>query len=160
MKRRRGIVIDEPASLPPLGDEIEFMRLVWAVERGLESASKQLASSAGVTWPQRLALHLVGRFPGVSAGQLASALHLHPSTLTGILRRLERRHLLSRRADPRDGRRAAFGLTPSGRQLDLALLGSIEPTVRRVLSEIPPSQVRVVENVLARLARSLGVECD
>jgi len=160
MTRTRGASVDEAAALPPLGDEIEFMRLIWAVERGLESASTQLAASAGVTWPQRLVLHIVGRFPGVSAGQLATALHIHPSTLTGTLRRLERRRLLSRRPDPRDGRRAAFGLTPAGRQLDLALLGSIEPTVRKVLSEVPAREVRVVEQVLTRLARSLGVACD
>lgn len=160
MTRARGTAVDDAASLPSLGDEIEFMRLIWAVDRGLESASTRLAASAGVTWPQRLVLHIVGRFPGVSAGQLATALHIHPSTLTGMLRRLERRRLISRRPDPRDLRRAAFGLTPAGRRLDLALLGSIEPTVRKVLSEVPARDVRVVEQVLTRLARSLGIACD
>ena len=37
-------------------------------------------------------------------------MHVHPSTLTGILKRLERQGLVERRADPRDGRRALFGV--------------------------------------------------
>ena len=43
--------------------------------------------------------------------QLAVIMHLHPSTLSGILKRLERRDLLSRRPDPRDRRRALLALT-------------------------------------------------
>ena len=42
----------------------------------------------------------------------------HPSTLTGVLRRLETRGMLLRRSDPRDARRALFGLTPRGRKMD------------------------------------------
>ena len=66
------------------------MRLLWAVDHGLQRRSKRMAATLGVTGPQRLVIRIVGRFPGISAGRLASILHLHPSTLTGILRRLER----------------------------------------------------------------------
>ncbi len=154
---RRGDRADEPAALPPLGSDIEFMRLIWAVEHGLESASKRLAAASGVTEPQRLVLHIAGRFPGVSAGQLARALHIHPSTLTGVVRRLERRRLITRRPDPRDRRRAAFGLTPAGRQLDASLLGAVEPRIGQALADIPQHEIQVVERVLRGLAERLGV---
>ena len=76
--------------MPPLGEQLEFMRLLWAIDHGLQTRSKRMAAALGVTGPQRLVIRIVGRFPGVSAGQLARILHLDPSTLTGILRRLER----------------------------------------------------------------------
>lgn len=96
-----------------------------------------MAAVLGVTGPQRLAVRIVGRFPGISAGQLAGVLHLHPSTLTGILRRLERRGLLTRRRDPRDSRRVAFGLSAAGRRLDVEASGTIESITEGLLATLP-----------------------
>jgi hypothetical protein len=36
-----------------LGETLEFMRLLWAIDHGLQRRSKQLASTLGVTGPQR-----------------------------------------------------------------------------------------------------------
>jgi DNA-binding MarR family transcriptional regulator len=148
--------VDERA-LPALGEALEFVRLIRAIDHGLEKASKQLAASAGVTGLQRLVLHIVGRFPGLSAGQLATTLHVHPSTLTGVLGRLERRGLLSRRPDPRDGRRASLGLTPAGRRLDAAVVGTADAVVQQLLLDLPRGRARAAREVLAQLAERLGV---
>ncbi len=143
--------------LPALGEVLEFMRLLWAVDHGLQKRSRSMAASLGLTGPQRLVIRIAGRFPGISAGQLATILHVHPSTLTGVLRRLQRRGLLTRRPDPRDGRRAAFGLTRRGRELDVASAGTIESTVRELLTAAPPRTIRATQEVLRMLAASLGV---
>src|SRR5438105_14211859 len=116
-----------------LGPILEFMKLLWAVDHGLQSASKRMEATFGITGPQRLVVRIVGRFPGISAGALAEVLHVHPSTLTGVLRRLETRGMLLRRADPKDARRALFGLTPRGRKMDTLRTGTVEQAVRRVL---------------------------
>ena len=70
-----------------LGPVLEFMRTLWALDHALQSASKRMESRLRVTAPQRLVVRIVGRYPGVSAGELSEILHLHPSTLTGILGR-------------------------------------------------------------------------
>jgi DNA-binding MarR family transcriptional regulator len=44
-----------------------------------------MIGEVGVTGPQRLVLRVVGLFPGMSAGELATVLRVHPSTLTGVL---------------------------------------------------------------------------
>src|SRR5437762_12214338 len=108
---------------PPLGAVLDFMRLLWAVDHSLQSASKRMESAFGITGPQRLVVRIVGRFPGISAGGLADILHVHPSTLTGILRRLEMRGVLQRRGDPNDGRRALFTLTNRGKKVDTLRTG-------------------------------------
>src|SRR5438445_2911803 len=122
---------------PPLGAVLDFMRLLWALDHALQSASKRMESNFGLTGPQRLVMRIVGRFPGIAAGRVAQILHVHPSTLTGILKRLEARGLLQRRADPRDARRALFILTPRGRKLDTVRTGIVEQAVRRVLGKDP-----------------------
>src|SRR3954466_12832271 len=127
----------EGAGAPPLGAVLDFMRLLWAVDHALQSASKRMESTYGVTGPQRLVVRIVGRFPGIAAGRVAEILHVHPSTLTGILKRLEARGMLQRKADPRDARRALFALTAKGRKLDTVRTGAVELAVRRVLAREP-----------------------
>ncbi|HUJ24719.1 MAG TPA: MarR family transcriptional regulator, partial [Myxococcales bacterium] len=104
--------------------------------------------------PQRLVVRIVGRFPGIAAGRVAEILHVHPSTLTGILKRLEGRGILQRKADPRDARRALFSLTPKGRKLDTIRTGAVEQAVRRVLA-VDPSKVAAAQEILAALSHEL-----
>ena len=138
----------------PLGAVLDFMRLLWAVDHALQSASKRMESTFGLTGPQRLVVRIVGRFPGISAGALADVLHVHPSTLTGVLRRLEQRGVLQRRGDPNDGRRALFGLTNRGKKLDTLRTGLVEQAVKRVLARLP-SDVAAAQRILAVLASEL-----
>ena len=139
---------------PPLGAVLDFMRLLWAVDHSLQSASKRMESAYGITGPQRLVVRIVGRFPGIAAGRVAEILHVHPSTLTGILKRLESRGILQRKADPRDARRALFGLTAKGRKLDSLKTGVVEQAVRRVLLA-DPAKVAASQEILAALATEL-----
>ncbi|MGZ6123448.1 MAG: MarR family winged helix-turn-helix transcriptional regulator [Myxococcales bacterium] len=139
---------------PPLGAVLDFMRMLWAVDHALQSASKRMESTFGLTGPQRLVVRIVGRFPGIAAGRVAEILHVHPSTLTGILKRLEARAVLQRRPDPRDARRALFILTAKGRKLDTVRTGTVEQAVRRVLGK-DPDKVAAAQEVLAALSEEL-----
>jgi len=143
----------------PLGPVLEFMKQLWALDHGLQTVSKRMESRFGITGPQRLVVRIVGRFPGISAGGLAEVLHVHPSTLTGVLRRLEQRGMIVRRSDPKDARRALFGLTPRGRKMDTLRTGTVEQAVRRILARMP-EEAAVAERVLIALAAELQVPAD
>lgn len=142
----------------PLGEALEFMRLLWAVDHGLQQRSKRMAAAFGVTGPQRLVIRVLGRYPGLSAGQLAHVLHLHPSTLTGVLDRLERKGLVTRRKDPEDRRRAVLGLSVTGRLIDVDTTGTIESVVRVALEHRPRHEVRAARGLLSALAAHLDGE--
>jgi DNA-binding MarR family transcriptional regulator len=144
----------DDAKGPPLGAVLDFMRLLWAVDHALQSASKRMESMFGMTGPQRLVVRIVGRFPGIAAGRIAEILHVHPSTLTGVLKRLESRGILQRRPDPRDARRALFMLTAKGRKVDTVRTGTVEQAVRRVLAK-EPAKVAAAQEVLASLSDEL-----
>ncbi|MCA1664728.1 MAG: MarR family transcriptional regulator [Myxococcales bacterium] len=143
-----------------LGGVLAFMRLLWSVDHGLQATSKRMQATLGVTGPQRLAVRIIGRFPGIAAGRLASILQVHPSTLTGILSRLESRRLVTRSADPDDKRRALFGLTGAGRALNERRSGTVEAALSRALAALPASQVQASEQVLLAVIRALGVELE
>jgi len=93
--------------------------------------------------------------PRLSAGDVARTLHVHPSTLTGILQRLERRGLLRRRTDPADARRVQLELTAKGRRLMMPAVGTIEASVERTLAAFPDGEIAATRRVLAALRRAL-----
>jgi DNA-binding MarR family transcriptional regulator len=137
-------------------DAFEFMRLLWALDHALQSKSKRMLSTLGVTGPQRLVVRAVGRQPGISAGALASLLHLHPSTLTGVLSRLVERRLLERWGDPSDSRRALFRLTARGRRMDDVDSGTVEGAIRRVLGGQSTTAIAAAARVIAALGAELA----
>jgi DNA-binding MarR family transcriptional regulator len=134
---------------------LEFLQLLWSVEHGLQSASKRMEASLGITGPQRLVLRMVGRFPGVSAGELAHIVQLHPSTVTGILQRLVARGLLARVGDPRDNRRVRLRLRPAARGFMRPSSGRAERAVTRALAGMSATQVRAARAVLSAVAAAL-----
>jgi len=140
------------SSLP---DVLQFMQLLWAVVHGLESTSKRMAGDLGVTGPQRLVLRVVGLFPGLSAGDLARILHVHPSTLTGVLQRLVAQRLLRRIDDPRDRRRAILHLTPRGVRANATRSNTVESAIDAALRAVTSHDRRATIRVLQRLAAYL-----
>ncbi len=144
-----------PFDRSQLGATLDFMRVLWAVDHALQSRSKRMEAEVGITGPQRLVLRLVGRFPEKSAGQLAELLQIHPSTLTGVLKRLVARGALGREIDPHDARRMRLELTDSGKQLDAHQAGTVELAVRRALARVDSEQIAAAREVLLALAEEL-----
>ena len=138
-----------------LGDVLEFMRLLWAVEHGLQKTSKRMARELGLTGPQRLALKVIARFPGISAGDLAAQLRLHPSTITGVLFRLGRQRFIERRTHAADGRRAQLYATPRGQRLNRRSTGTVESAVKQLLARVGAARLGVAGGVLTQLADTL-----
>jgi DNA-binding MarR family transcriptional regulator len=139
-----------------MGEVLDFMQGLWAVDHGLQSMSKWMRKRLGVTGPQRLVVRMVGKFPGIAAGQLAGLMRVHPSTLTGVLRRLEQRGLIRRLSDPEDARRALFRLTPRGERLDAERIGTVEAAVRRAMARVPQRNIEAAARILRGVADELG----
>jgi DNA-binding MarR family transcriptional regulator len=137
---------------------LRFMRLLWAVVHGLDRTSKRMGDTLGVTGPQRLVLRVVGLQPGLSAGDLAATLHVHPSTLTGVLQRLTAQRLIVRDADPRDRRRAVLRLTRRGVRINAARGGTPEAAVAAALAQISQRDQEATARALERIAASLVAE--
>ncbi|MBK9258485.1 MAG: MarR family transcriptional regulator [Polyangiaceae bacterium] len=142
----------------PLPPALDFLQGVWRLNHALEKASMRMEATLGVTAQQRLILRCVGKYPGMTSGQLASMLHLDPGTVSTSLGRLERKGLLDRRQDHRDKRRVILGLTAAGRALDKPMAETIEHTVDRLLATEDPHDIAVTRRVLDRLAELLAEE--
>jgi DNA-binding MarR family transcriptional regulator len=141
--------------MPALDDVLQFMQLLWALVHAMDKSSKRMRQDLGVTGPQRLVLRVVGLQPGVSAGEVAQILHVHPSTLTGVLSRLVAERLLRRTVDPADRRRAVLQLTAAGERINAVSRGTVEAAVAAALAQVSNTDRAATRRVLARLTTRL-----
>lgn len=141
-----------------LGPTLEFMRALWVLAHGLETASKAMHAELGITGPQRLTIRVLGRLPGATPSELADLLSLHRSTVTGIVQRLEERGFVRKVKNPDDGRRYHLHLTAAGQRIDAPRKGTVEHTVSRVLARHGEKNVGKVRDVLLEIARELDAE--
>ena len=139
----------------PLGQPLDFLRVLWAINHGLATTSRYMKAKYGITGRQRLIIQVVNEFPGISAGDLAKVLHLDPSTLTGVLQQMSQRTLILLQADPRDRRRLRIQLTSKGRRISQMPVGAVETAVSRTLSRVSPAKLKATREVLALLADNL-----
>ncbi len=91
---------------------------------------RRFESRAGLTLPQFDAMaQLLRRPEGMTAGELSRELLVTAGNVTGIVARLRTRDLVSRTADPEDGRAVLLRLTPKGRRIARA---EVDRHVRRL----------------------------
>ncbi|MCG3192836.1 MAG: hypothetical protein DIJKHBIC_02083 [Thermoanaerobaculia bacterium] len=150
----------EVSAETPLGDVLDFMKLLWGLDHNLQRVSKAMTGKLGVTGPQRLVLRIVALFPDIPAGGIASVLRLHPSSVTVLLNRLESEGFLARKQDPGDARRIKLRVTARGQRVASQTQGTVESVMKTVLSRFPPETVRAAGEVLAAIGAELAASVD
>src|ERR1700688_4316745 len=96
----------------PLDPVLDFLRLLWSIEHGLQRLSKRMEAELGITGPQRLVLRLVGQFPGLPAGDLAGIARPPPSPTAATRHGRGAGGVGGRDRAPADSRRAKLRLKP------------------------------------------------
>ena len=103
--------------MEPTQQANEIIRAIRRLLQGIYIHSKQLYREAGLTVPQLLcmkAIHEAGH-DEVTAAEVSRAVQLRPTTVTGILDRLERNGLVRRERRSRDRRKVCLDLSEAGR---------------------------------------------
>ncbi len=135
---------------------LKFLQTVWQMEHALERASKRMEDTLGISGPQRFALRMIGERPGLTPRELSAVLHLHPSTITGIVQRLEGRGLVRREANADDGRVAHLHLTKAGTRVNVPRVkGTVEHAARATLKVCAPGKRKAAAEVLAHFTQQL-----
>jgi MarR family 2-MHQ and catechol resistance regulon transcriptional repressor len=73
--------------------------------------------TSNLTVSQADVIFTLGNTSGLTCGEIGSKTLITKGTLTGVLDRLEQKHLLRRRPCPEDGRRTLIELTAEGAQV-------------------------------------------
>jgi DNA-binding MarR family transcriptional regulator len=143
------------ARLQPTGETLQFMQRLWDLVHALDVRSKRMVSTVGVTGPQRLVIRVIGQLTEPTASEIASTLKMHPSTLTGIVSRLQKQGLITRALDKADRRRSRFKLTDKGSKVDRERKGTVEAAIRRALVRAETATIAQTVEMLELLVAEL-----
>lgn len=149
---------DSPTQLASLGAPLDFLRRIWRMNQSFEKLSVRMERRLGVTAQQRLVIRCVGKYPGITSGQLADLLHVDPGTVSSTSNRLEAKGLLEKRRDLRDRRRTFLHLTASGQALDKPADGTVEAVVSQLLAAAPAEDVEAMKRLVSGLTALLSDE--
>lgn len=131
------------------------MQRLWDLVHALDVRSKRMVSTVGVTGPQRLVIRVIGQLTEPTASEIASTLKMHPSTLTGIVSRLQKQGLITRALDKADRRRSRFKLTDKGSKVDRERKGTVEAAIRRALVRAETATIAQTVEMLELLVAEL-----
>jgi DNA-binding MarR family transcriptional regulator len=87
----------------------------------------------------------------LQAGDLGRRAGLEPSTMTGVLDRMERDGLVVRQPDPKDRRAQRIVLTEAGQAVQPGVLAAIDATMTRVLEGLDEEEQGRLKQTLLRL---------
>jgi len=91
------------------------------------------------------------RQDGVKVVDLGRCAGLEPSTMTGLLDRMERDGLVQRKPNPRDRRAQLIFLTELGREVEGSVNAVIDQTLDHILRGIPERDLTVLRRTLRKL---------
>jgi DNA-binding MarR family transcriptional regulator len=139
-------------SNPSSGEVLDFMRLVWAVDSGLQAVSGEMEALFGVSGPQRVVIRVLSKYPKVCASELAGIVKMSRSAVSSVLKSLEDSGFVKRESDPEDRRRTCVSLTERGASISEAYASTVEAACRSVFSKVTDRTIdsaKLVLNVLA-----------
>jgi DNA-binding MarR family transcriptional regulator len=76
---------------------------------------------------------------------------LEPSTMTGLLDRMERDGLVKRTPDPADRRAQRITLTPAGHKVHKPVMAVVDRILEGVFNDIPDRALETTKDVLRRI---------
>ena len=95
---------------------------------------------------------------GLKANELGKRAGLEPSTMTGLLDRMERDGLVERRPDPKDRRAHKIHLTDGGFNARKPATTVVSETLDKVFSTISEKDIETTKTVLRTILRNCGKE--
>lgn len=97
-----------------LSAERRVLNALRRIVHAVDLHSRKLVQQCSVTAPQLVCLQTLAEEGSLTLRGLAEKVHVNPSTLVGILDRLERKGLMERRRDRQDRRSVSLTLTEQG----------------------------------------------
>lgn len=132
--------------------DLRILSSLRRIIREVELYSKKLSSQFSITGPQLVCLLAIGGHEKVTASTIAREIHLSPSTVVGVLDRLEDKSLIARSRDRADRRKIYISLTEKGRTLAQSAPSPLQDRLADSLSNLEETEKLTIAQSLAKMA--------
>ena len=148
----------------PNGHDVahEMLRTIRQIVRRISEHSKYLAQEVGMTLPQLMCLKAIGELEeegqDITVAKVSQQLQLSPATVSRIVDRLVRAHLVSRERARDDRRRVQLSLTAAGTERFGTLPTPMQERFVRRLMDLDEAERRGLLESLRRITALMDAD--
>ena len=137
--------------IPKESYELRILQSLRRIIRAVDIHSHKLAHLHDITGPQLGCLLVVKENGPLTSGNIAKKVYLSPSTVVGIIDRLERKELVVRNRDRKDRRQVYVSITQKGEKLIADTPSLLQDTLTKALVELPELEQVSITMALEKL---------
>ncbi len=134
-----------------LSYDTQVLKSLRRIIRALDLYSRKLKDRYGLTVPQLVCLSAIAKDGPMSSIELSQQVQLSPSTVVGILDRLQKMELIKRERNATDRRLVMLSLTERGTKVVSGAPSPLQDDMTRALKNLPDSEQEVIARSLARV---------
>lgn len=139
-------LVSDP-EVPKGSYDLRILQALRRIIRAVDIHSHKLATQYKITGPQLACLLTIKEEGPLTSVNLAKKVYLSPSTVVGIIDRLEEKKMIERNRDSKDRRQVYISITTDGQQLIEAAPSLLQDTLSSALMVLP--EIEQVSIVLA-----------
>lgn len=151
-------IMNDATELVAVTDSIRILQSVRRIAQCVEHHSKRLTATHNITSPQLVALMAIAQLGPSTLKSIGRAIHLSPSTVVGIVDRLEEKGLVLRERDTRDRRNVYVTVTAAGQKLVDNAPSALPQGFASALGALPENDQHTLVVVLEQFATLLEVK--
>ena len=141
--------LPEPASTTSCDRRV--LQALRRIIRAVDLHSRKLSVEHKITAPQLVCLLFIEERQPVTPSWIAQHVQLSPSTVIGILDRLEAKGLIQRERDRKDRRLVQVSLTEPGKGLVASAPSPLQDTLAEALNALPEPEQETIAKSLERI---------
>lgn len=145
------VPLNETPPIPEGSYELRILQALRRIIRAIEIHSHRLSQNHQITGPQLGCLLAIKQHGALTATGLARTVFLSPSTVVGIVDRLEEKGLLNRMRSTGDRRQVQLCLTEEGHRLADNAPSPLQETLTGNLKTLPPIELVSITLALDKL---------
>ncbi len=150
--------MNDVTKLVAINDSIRILQSVRRIAQCVEHHSKRLTATHNITSPQLVALMAIAQLGPSTLKSIGRAIYLSPSTVVGIVDRLEEKKLVRRERDTRDRRHVYVTVTAEGQALVDNAPSALPHGFASALSALPEDDQHTLVVALEQFATLLEVK--
>ena len=144
---------EAPHIIPALAEryDIRILKSLRRIMRAVDLHSRHLSIVYKITGPQLVCLMAIVDEGSATPSAIGRKVHLSPSTMVGILDRLEAKGLIRRERDSRDRRRVNVTATDKCREIVASAPSPLQDTLAKALRNLPDLEQTAIALSLERI---------
>jgi DNA-binding MarR family transcriptional regulator len=139
---------------------LDVLRQFRIVIRSIQRHYQWVERSCGVSGAQLWAMERIAASPGLSPGELARQLAIHPSTASNLLARLEELGMIKRGRRSHDQRRVQLSITAKGASVLRKAPRPLKGVLQQALADMPAASLEALQQLLRDLLGLMRVRDD